>query len=47
MAFIFNHKFLLKNVLILSIILLQPFSVSIYASESPQKNSGVAVGSTI
>lgn len=45
MKFIGNKQFFLKRVLIL-LILLQPlFAISIYASENPKKNLGVAVGS--
>jgi predicted enzyme related to lactoylglutathione lyase len=39
-----NKKFLLKNVFILSIVLVQPFSIYIFASELPKKDLGVAVG---
>lgn len=43
---VINHKkFSLKKTLIFSIILAQSFATSIYASESPKKNNGVAVGS--
>jgi predicted enzyme related to lactoylglutathione lyase len=44
MNFISNKKFLLKSVLIFSILLLQPFAISTFASEQSKKNLDVAVG---
>ncbi len=43
MNYISNKKFLLKSVLILSILLLQPCVISTFASEQPKKNLGVAI----
>lgn len=45
MNFIFNKKYLLKSIIILSIILQQSFAISSYAIDKSKKNLGVAVGS--
>ena len=45
MNLIFNKQFVLKRIIILLIMLQQTFAISIYASETPKKNLGVAVGS--